>query len=213
MATERQPTRPLTKVPQPRLAAAAPAPPPVPKTQPLPKTRSVPKTQPVPVNSAVSAPERPNTRVLQKAGVKTGRATERNLTSRSIPRQSKPPNPMLIVGGIVGALFFMVLIVAVAAGSGGTGRRKPASNDKAEASSAEPATLEREGIAKCEEGCALIMKSYPSGDKGGLQRGLNLVLEGNAMLERVNQMTGKKFDVKRYQETQVMARRKLMELK
>jgi hypothetical protein len=149
---------------------------------------------------------------MPKAGVKTGR-TERNLTSRSIPRQAKPPNPMLIVGGIVGALFFMILIVAMASGSGGTGRRKSASNDKKEAPAPEPATMEREGLRKCEEGCAIIQKAYHMADKDSLQRGLNLVLEGNAVLERVNQMTGKKFDVKRYQETQVMARRKLMELK
>ncbi len=194
MATERQPTRPISKVPQPRLdPSSSPPRPPRRKTQPLPST------------------ERPTTRVLQKAGIKTGRV-ERNLTSRSIPKQSRPPNPMLIVGGIVGALFLMILIIAAAASSERSSRRNKASNDQKPEVKAEPGTLEREGLTKCDEGHALILRSYPGGDRAGLQRGLNLTLEGMSMLERVNQMTGKKFDVKRYQEAQVMARRKLMEL-
>jgi len=193
MAEECQPTRRMPRSPQPRLASPS-TPAEKPRTQALPTT------------------ERPTTRVLQKAGIKTGRV-ERNLTSRSIPKQSRPPNPMFIVGGIVGTLFLMVLIIVAAASSGASGRRNPASNDKKKAEPVEPATLEREAMAKCEEGRTLIQKSYILGDRAGLQRGVNLIIEGNTALERVNQMTGKKFDTRPFNEALKMARVKLGELK
>ena len=134
------------------------------------------------------------------------------MTSRSIPRTSAPPNPVFLVGGILGILFLALLIIAVAASSS-SGRKARPVQGQGEGPGKEPSVVEREALAKCEEGYTLILRSYPGGDRAGLQRGLDLVLEGMSGLERVNQSTGRKFDVKRYQEAQVMARRKLMELR
>ncbi len=183
MATERHPSRPTPRIAQPRLNPGSPPPP----------------------------LEHPSTRILQKAGIKTGRM-ERNLSSRPIPVQSRPPSPALIVAGIVGSLFFVVLIVAVA-GSGGSDRRYAASNKAEEQAPVEASDLEREGLAKCEQGRDLIRRCYDIGDRVGLQRGVNLIIEGNTMLERVNQMTGRKFDTLKYNQALKMARTKLMELK
>ncbi len=192
MPQDTQPTRPMPRAPQPRLTP--------------PSSNTQPKTRPMP------AAEGPTTRVLQKAGIKSPRP-ERNLTSRSIPKQSKPPSPALLVAGIVGTLLLMIVIIAAAAGSGVSIHRGRASNTEKVASKEEPATLEREALADCEKGRDLILRSYNTGDRTGLQRGVDLIIKGNTALERVNQMTGRKFDTRPYNEALKMARQKLMELK
>lgn len=194
MAAERQPTRPGTKAPRAAPAAASP---------PLaarPTTR-VPQPRLAPV------PPRPPARPERKTG-----RVERHLTSRSIPRTSGPPNPMFLVGGILGILFLAVLIIAVAASSSSGRRNRPVEGPK-DGAAQEPSVIEREALVKCEKGRTLIQRSYDIGDRAGLQEGMSLIIEGNTALERVNQMTGKKFDTRPYNEALKMARVKLGELK
>lgn len=211
MAAERQPTRPVTKIPRNSPPAAAPAPPRTGRRGGRPAS-SPPATRPVPtVPQPRLAPPPPPNQPPARPERKTGRV-ERHLTSRSVPTTSGPPNPVFLVGGILGVFFLAVLIVAVAASSS-SGRRNRSVEEPKGGAPQGPSVIEQEALVKCEEGRALIQRSYDIGDRAGLQKGMNLIIEGNTALERVNQMTGKKFDTRPYNEALKMARVKLGELK
>ncbi len=160
--------------------------------------------------SPVEAPRKsPTSRVPQRGTGRAGRA-EGGATSRAIPVQKKNNTPLLIGAGIGGAVL-LVIVIAVAA-SGGSKKAPAASNPRGPAP-VDVGQLETQGMAKCEQGCEAIQRSYDAGDKAGLQRGINLITEGNAMLDRANQMSGNTYDTKKYNQTLKMARGKLLELK
>jgi hypothetical protein len=125
------------------------------------------------------------------------------------PRKSNTP---VLIGGVAGGVFLLILIIAVAAS--GSKRPPDASHPrKAAPKPVDVSELERKGMAKCEEGCTIIQRSYSSSDKAGLQRGIQLITEGNQLLDEAYQRSGNRYDTKKYNETLKMARGKVLELK
>ena len=55
--------------------------------------------------------------------------------------------------------------------------------------------------------------AYRSNDKDGLQKGVNLISEGNGLLDKANQLSGNGYDTKKYNDALYLARKKLMELR
>ncbi|HLF94318.1 MAG TPA: hypothetical protein VJB14_12725 [Planctomycetota bacterium] len=215
MSTERRPApRPTTRVPG-QVSAPAKAPtgrlPTVPPPQAArPATGKVPMAPPRPASGRV-----PTVSAPAKKSTGTSRSTrgggEHSPTTRSIPAPQKG-NPMLLWGGVGGGALLLIILIAVAA-SGGSKRQVEASTKKAAPKAVNVAELEDDGKRKCEEGVVAIQRAYPANDKAGLQRGVALITEGNAMLDKANQMSGNMYDTKKYNETLKMARGKLLELK
>jgi len=208
MSTERRPAqRPTTRVPgnvsapskapTGRVPAAAPA--------PRPATGKMPTAPaPRPATGRISQQKPTTSRGVRAGGEHVG-------TARSAPSPRKG-NPALLWGGVGGGALLLIIIIAIAA-SGGSKKPAEASNKKASPKAVNVADLEDGGHRKCDEGVFLIQKAYPVADKAGLQRGVALITEGNAMLDKANQMSGNMYDTKKYNETLKMARGKLLELK
>jgi hypothetical protein len=95
----------------------------------------------------------------------------------------------------------------------GGGKKTPAASNPKGSGPPDVTQLETQGMAKCEQGCEIIQRAYDAGDKAGLQRGITLITEGNAMLDQANQRSGNTYDTKKYNQTLKMARGKLLELK
>jgi hypothetical protein len=82
------------------------------------------------------------------------------------------------------------------------------------------ATLEREGLSKCDEGLALIqsLQAHPLVDRQkfdlrtDLLKGKNLILEGLDLFNRADVVSGRCYDVAKYQAALKTARQKLAEL-
>ena len=72
---------------------------------------------------------------------------------------------------------------------------------------------ERDGLRKCDEGRDLILRSYDTNNKTGLQRGIALIQEGNSLLEKANSISNSKYDTRKYNQALKMARMKVLELK
>lgn len=168
-------------------------------------------------------PGRPTTRALSPASskpptqrtpaAKSTRRAEARVPTRGIrPASSASSRTPLVVGGAVGGILLLVALAAVLGGGGA-----PASSPKAPARKAskpvDVTELERNGLAKCEQGLTLIQSSYASGNKTGLQRGVDLIREGNSLLEEANRLSGNKYDTKKFNEALKMARNKILELK
>lgn len=182
-----RPQRPTTRVPQP---AAGKSP-----------TARQPTVRP-PTQRIHSAP---TTRMPTESSRGTSRG--RYGTGRAGAAKSSLP---LVLGASAGA-FVLILIIAVAA-SGGTKKAPPASNPKGP-KVMDVAGMEEEGKRKCEEGVYAVQRAYDRADKAGLQRGVQLITEGNQLLDKAYQASGHMYDTKKYNETLKMARGKLLELK
>lgn len=167
-------------------------------------------------------PARPTTRALRAAPGKspTQRAPAQKPAGRTTRAKARPasglrPSPSrtpLIVGGAVGGAILLIALIAVVAGKSSS--RPP---DRAPARKApkpvDVSQLEREGMTKCEQGLALIQGAYNAGNKANLQKGVELIREGNSLLEEANRLSGHMYDTKKYNEALKMARNKILELK
>ncbi len=219
MATERRPTRPTTRVPQPpppasrpptgkapmrdlpphmiKLSSPEPAAPP-PKTSSRPITRSMPRGQ---------AP-------------RTSRSEGMSTRSFAQPRKSNMP---LILGGVGGGVLLLIVIIAVAV-SGGSSKARATSNPKPAGRPVDVAGLERDGEAKCQEGLALIQRceglmtgrTLSAGEKAqlknDLEKGVNLIKDGMNRFDEANAKSGNMYDTTQYGKAYKAAKMKLGEL-
>jgi hypothetical protein len=190
MSTERRPARPTT-------ARANPAKAPTQRVAPVaPQQKATARVQAVQKPSG----QRPTTRTPR---------TDRQPT-RSVPTARKG-NTGLVIGASVGGFVLLIVIIAVAM-SGGK-RPADASHRKSGPAPVDVTQLEAQGMQKCEEGCAIIQRAYGTSNKSELQKGIALITAGNELLDKANQMSGNKYDTKRFNETLKMARGKVLELK
>jgi len=119
----------------------------------------------------------------------------------------------MIIGGAVGGVV-LIIILAVALSGSDSKKHADAPASKKEASKKpDVSQYEKEGITKCEAGLKAITDAYRSNDKDGLQKGVNLISEGNGLLDKANQLSGNGYDTKKYNDALYLARKKLMELR
>jgi hypothetical protein len=208
MAMQR-PGRSPTRLGQPAVKAPAKA---APAAKPAPAAR--PPTGPVP---------------RQGAPARTGRSTTRSVptsggarpTARTAPAKS---NTALFIGIGVGAV--LLLVGAYAALGGKSGNNAPTSVDKpSKPKPVDVSGLERDGMAKCNEGLALIQKNQSqlashdlsAGQKqsliADLEKGKKLIADGMGLLTQANEKSKNTYDTKQYQEALITVRKKLMELR
>lgn len=211
MAIQR-PGRPTTRLGQPAVnvpAKAAPAKPTARAgTGPVPRP-AVPPPPPAKGRAAASS-----TRSVQKQG-----------SSRPVPKAAPKSNPTMMIA--IGAGVVVVLGIAAFAMSGDSSKKaetpaaKPASKPKA----VDVSGLERDGMAKCNEGLALIQKhqallaSHSMSDsqksmlKADLEKSRKLIGDGMGLLTQANEKSSNQYDTKQYQEALITVRKKLMELR
>lgn len=160
-----------------------------------------------------SAPGKPPTQraPAHKATGRTARAETHAPTRAVRPAPRSSSKTFWIAGGAAGGVLLLIVLIVAASGSSS---RAP---DKAPVRKApkpvDVSQLERDGMAKCEQGLALIQSSYNAGHKANLQRGVELIKEGNSLLEEANRLSGNMYDTKKYNEALKMARNKILELK
>ena len=175
---------------------------------------SRPPSGPIPAakpTTRVPAKKVPTTRFGQRPGTR-GIRTEGGGTSRGVALAPKKSNTPLIVVGAAGGALLLIIIIAVAA----SGSKPSPDASKSKKKGPEPvdvSTLERNGKAKCEEGVEIIQRAYSVSDKAALQRGIQLITEGNQLFDKAHQLSGNMYDTKKYNETLKMARGKVLELK
>lgn len=145
--------------------------------------------------------KRPSTRVPRGGKAATSRAG-----LRSLPKKNQTP---LILGLCGGGAFLLILVIVVAT-SGSTPEKRSKAKGKAPV---DVSQLERDGLAKCEEGRRLILRAYDANDKSGLERGMGLITAGNTLLEEANRRSGNMYDTKAFNQAFQLARKKVLELK
>lgn len=191
--------------------------------------------------SVPKRPSRPMTRVPQPGtqNTPTGRTpTQTGKTTRGLARPATgrveahgsgravapaKSNLPLILAGVGGGLFLLVLVGIFA--TGGSGKKAGGPPPKKTAPvSVNVAALERDGERKCEEGLALIQKtegmmtgrtlstSEKASLKSELDKGLTLLRDGMNKLEEANAKSGRTYDVVKYNKAMKAARMKLGEL-
>ena len=207
MAMQR-PGRPSTRLNQPAVN--------VPASKPggRPATGAVPKQQ---------APA-PATGRARSAGSST-RSVAKQSSSRPVPKQAAKSNTTMMIA--IGGGLVVVLGIAAFAMSGG-GHEKTETTVKKEASKPKPVDvsgLENQGLAKCNEGLALIQKhqallssgsmsdSQKSMLKADLEKSRKLIGDGMGLLTQANEKSKNTYDTKQYQEALITVRKKLMELR
>lgn len=178
---------------------------------------SRPATGPVPRQSAP-----PPTARGRAAGSST-RSVQKQSSSRPVPKHAPKSNSTMMIA--IGAGVVVVLGIAAVAMSGGSS--KTANPPPKEASKPKPvdvAGLERNGMAKCDQGLAIIKRcesqmssaSLSSTEKSRLKSDLesatNLIKDGMAMLDEANRKSGNTYSVSPYIEAKKVARMKLGEL-
>jgi hypothetical protein len=179
-----------------------------------------------------SAPAaRPATGPLPKQAPATARG--RSSTTRSVPtagggRPAARPavaknNTMLFVGIGVGAV--VLLGGAFVALSGKEKAAPPPVKESSKPKPVDVSGLERDGMAKCNEGLTLIQKNQSqlsshdlsAGQKqsliADLEKGKKLIADGMALLTQANEKSKNTYDTKQYQEALITVRKKLMELR
>jgi hypothetical protein len=207
MAMQR-PGRPSTRLNQPAVNVPAP------KPAARPATGAVPRQQ---------APA-PATGRARSAGSST-RSVAKQSGSRPVPKQAAKSNMGMMIA--IGGGLVVVLGIAAFAMSGG-GHEKPETTVKKEASKPKPVDvsgLETQGLAKCNEGLALIQKhqallssgsmsdSQKSMLKADLEKSRKLIGDGMGLLTQANEKSKNTYDTKQYQEALITVRKKLMELR
>jgi hypothetical protein len=123
----------------------------------------------------------------------------------------------------VGGFLLVIIVIAVAAG--GSGEATPTRvGTKTEARPVDVSGLEREGMAKCDEGLVIIQRckelmtgrALDGGEKArlkaDLERGVRLIQDGSNMLDEANTKSGHMYDVSRHHKASKAARMKLGEL-
>lgn len=203
MANQR-PGRPTTRLGQPAVNAKAPA---RPATQPVAK-------QAAPAPAARGRAAASSTRSVAKQG-----------QSRPVPKQPAKNNTMMFVGIGAGVL---VLLVGAFVVMGGDSHKAatPAPKEASKPKAVDVSGLERDGMAKCEEGLGLIQKhqallanhsmseSQKTMLKADLEKSRKLIGDGMGLLSQANEKSpDHKYDLKQYQEALITVRKKLMELR
>jgi hypothetical protein len=167
--------------------------------------------------AAVAAPARPQTGRVAPAQAASKKTTGRlgRVERTSTRAVAAPPknNTPVIIGVTVGAVVLIGIIAFMVSGGdkkhADTAPVKKAAPDKPDVSK-----LEREGMAKCNEGVRLIKTALGANDKDGLEKGVALISEGNGLLDKANTLgnTGG-YDTKDINQTLYLARKKLQELR
>ena len=197
------PRRPTTRVGQSTPKAGPP---------PRPGTGAVPKQAPAPATGRA-----------RSSGSST-RSVAKQSSSRPVPKQApKSSTPMII--GIAAGVVVILGIGAFALSGDSKKVESPAARPASKPKAIDVSALERDGLAKCDEGLALIKKneatlgnhSLSDGQKGALkadlERGRKLISDGMGLLTQANEKAGKTYDTKQYQEALITVRKKLMELR
>jgi hypothetical protein len=145
--------------------------------------------------------------------------------SRPVPKQAQKSNTPMIIGIVAGVV--VILGIAAFAMSGNSSEKSAVIAPK-EASKKKPMDvggLENEGLSKCEQGLDIMKKNevligkHPLSDgekvqlRGELEKARKLLVEGMGMLTQANEKSGHQYDAKQFQEAQMTARKKLMELR
>jgi len=160
-----------------------------------------------------------------RAAGSSTRAVAKQGSSRPVPKQpaAKSNTTMMIA---IGAGVVVVLGIAAFAMSGDSKKVEnhapvPASKPK----KVDVSGLENEGMAKCNEGLALIQKhqallssgsmsdSQKSMLKADLEKSKKLIGDGMGLLTQANEKSQNQYDTKQYQEALITVRKKLMELR
>ncbi len=203
MAIQR-PGRPTTRAVPP---AAAPAPA---------KPAARPATGPVKTQKS------PTGRV-ERAQTRTGRVEQKS--TRSVPtRPAAPKSNTALIGGIVGGVVVVAIIAAVAMGGGSEKAATSTPKETSKPKAVNVGDLERNGMAKCDEGYGIIKKceaqiqsaslsdSERAHLKGELEKATGLLRDGMAMLDEANRKSGNTYPITQYIEAKKIARMKLGEL-
>jgi hypothetical protein len=205
MAMQRPGGRQTTRMGQP--AAPAKAAPGRPATQPVPK-------QAAPAPATRGRAPASSTRSVAKQG-----------QSRPVPKQAAKNNTMMFAG--IGAGVLVLLVGAFFAMSGDSHKPvNPAPKEASKPKATDVSGLERDGMAKCEEGLGIIQKhqallgshSLSDGQKSALKADLEksrkLIGDGMGLLTQANEKApDHRYDTKQYQEALITVRKKLMELR
>ncbi|HLY11793.1 MAG TPA: hypothetical protein VKW04_21005 [Planctomycetota bacterium] len=205
MATQR-PGRQPTRLGQPAIKAPAKAAPAV-----RPSTGGVPRQAPATARGARSS----TTRSVPTSGG-GGRPATRPAAAKS--------NSALFIGIGVGVV--LVLVVAFVMMGGKSEKNAPVPAEKSsKPKPVDVSGLERDGMAKCNEGLALIQKNQSqlgnhelsAGQKqsliADLEKGKKLISDGMGLLTQANEKSKNTYDTKQYQEALITVRKKLMELR
>ncbi|RPH52058.1 MAG: hypothetical protein EHM91_00625 [Planctomycetota bacterium] len=159
-----------------------------------------------------------------RAAASSTRSVAKQSGSRPVPKAAAKSNTTMMIA--IGAGVVVVLGIAAFAMSGDSKKpetpvAKPASKPKA----VDVRGLENEGMAKCNEGLALIQKhqallasnsmsdSQKSMLKADLEKSKKLIGDGMGLLTQANEKSSNQYDTKQYQEALITVRKKLMELR
>lgn len=180
-------------------------------------------------------PARPATGPLPKAAPATSRAraagsstrsVQKQGSSRPVPKQAAPKSSSTMMIAI-GAGVVVLLGIAAFAMSGESKKvETPAAKPPSKPKAVDVSAMERDGMAKCDQGLKLIQKhsdlmaaanlsdGQKSTLKGDLEQGRKLISDGMALLSEASDKSGNKYpNMNQYQEALIIARRKLMTLR
>ena len=202
MATQRRPSRPVTRVPQPAPGAVHSAP-----------------TTRMPQKGAGGPPTRSGGRVVKPAGREGGHST------RSVAPAGKKNNTPIILAAAGGGVLLSIVVAFMMSGGSGHKERAAAPKKKAAPAAVDVASLERDGQTKCDQGLALIMKNEafmtgkePSASEkaqlvADLDKGVHLISDGMNKLDEANRKSGNLYDTSKYGKAHKAAKMKLLEMK
>jgi hypothetical protein len=140
-----------------------------------------------------------------------------------VPKQAAKSNTPMMIG--IGAAVVVILGIAAFAMSGDSKKAEsPAAKPASKSKVVDVAGLERDGMAKCDQGLAIIKKSEAQmtssslgeGEKmrlkADLEQATALLRDGMAMLDEANRKSGNTYSISPYIEAKKVARMKLGEL-
>ena len=186
--------------------------------------------------SRAGQPVRPATAPLQKqsappatargrvAGSST-RSVQKQGSSRPVPKMAPKSNSTMMIGIGAGAVVLLGIGAFFMMGSSPEKHATPAPKEASKPKAVDVGSLERDGMAKCNEGLALIQKNaaalgnHSLGEgqktalKADLEKGKKLISDGMGLLTQANEKSGNKYDTTQYQEALITVRKKLMELR
>ena len=177
-------------------------------------------TGPVPKQSA--PPPAPTAR--GRAAASSTRSVAKQSGSRPVPKAAAKSNTTMMIA--IGAGVVVVLGIAAFAMSGGDSKKHetPAAKPASKPKPVDVAGLERDGMAKCDQGLAIIKRCAPQMSstslsdsektrlKADLEQGTGLIKDGMGMLDEAYRKSGNTYTVTEYNEAKKAARMKLGEL-